>query len=70
MSKPITHMDTENYMTIHHKGMTHLDPTAHLMCFVHPFKGNDELSFIVIIAYYSVLICVQVCNWFSHLQPE
>jgi len=30
MSEPITHLDTDNYMTIHHKGTSYLDSTAHL----------------------------------------
>ena len=50
MSEPITH--TDNYMTIHHKGTSYFDPPhAYLVCFVHSFQRNDELSFIVIIAY-------------------
>jgi len=42
-------MDTDNYMTIriHHKGKSYFDSTAHLMCFVHLFKRNDELSFLI-----------------------
>jgi len=24
MSEPITHMDTDNYLTIHHKGTKHI----------------------------------------------
>ena len=35
MSEPITHIDTDNYMTIHHKGTSFFDSTAHLMCFVY-----------------------------------
>ena len=31
MIEPITHMDTDNYMTIHHKGTSYFDSTAHLM---------------------------------------
>jgi len=50
MSEPITHTDTDNCMTIHHKGTSYFDSTAHS---VHSFKGNDKLSLIVIIAYYS-----------------
>jgi len=34
MSEPITHIDTDNYMTIHHKGTSYFDSTAHLMCFL------------------------------------
>ena len=30
MSEPITHIDTDNYMTIHHKGTSYFDSTAHL----------------------------------------
>ena len=31
MSEPIiTHMDTDNYMTIHHKGKSYFDSTAYL----------------------------------------
>ena len=53
MSEPITHMDTDNYITIHRKGTSYFDPIAYLVCLVHDhsFKRNDELSFIVIIAY-------------------
>jgi len=50
MSEPIAHMDTDNYITIHRKGTSYFDPAAYLVCFVHSFKRNDELSFIVIIA--------------------
>ena len=35
MSEPITHIDTDNYMTIHHKGTSYSDSTAHLMCFAY-----------------------------------
>jgi len=38
MSEPITHIDTDNYMTIHHIGTSCFDSTAHLMCFVTPLK--------------------------------
>ena len=38
-------------MTIHHKGTSYFDSAARLMCFDHLFERNDELSFIVIIAY-------------------
>ena len=51
MSERITHMDTDNCMTIHHKGTSYFDSTAYLMCFIHSFKRNNKLSFIVIIAY-------------------
>jgi len=34
-------IDTDNYMTIHHKGTSYFDSTAHLMCFVYSFKRND-----------------------------
>jgi len=44
-------MDMDNCMTIHRKGTSYFDSTAHLMCFVHSFKRNDKLSFIVIIVY-------------------
>jgi len=37
MSEPITHMDTDNSMTIHHKETSYCDSTAHLMCFVYSF---------------------------------
>jgi len=50
MSEPITHMDTDNYIIIHHKGTCYFDSTAHLMCFVHSILRNDKLSFIVIIS--------------------
>ena len=32
VSEPITHIDTDNCMTIHHKGTSYFDSTAHLMC--------------------------------------
>ena len=51
MSEPITHMDTDNYITIHRKGTSYFDPITNYVCLVHSFKRNDELSFIVIIAY-------------------
>ena len=41
MSEPITHIDMDNCMTIHRKGTSY---------FVHSFKRNDKLSFIVIAA--------------------
>ena len=41
VSEPITHIDTDNYMTIHHKGTRYFDSTAHMMCFVYSFKRND-----------------------------
>ena len=50
-SEPITHMDTDNYIKIHRKGTSYFDPVEYLVCLVHSFKRNDELSFIVIIAY-------------------
>ena len=28
VSEPITHIDTDNYMTIHHKGTSYFDSTA------------------------------------------
>ena len=31
MSEPITHLDADNYMTIHHIGTSHFDSTAHLI---------------------------------------
>jgi len=30
MSEPITHMDTDNCMTIHHKGTSYFDSTGNL----------------------------------------
>ena len=30
MSEPITHIDMDNCMTIHHKGTSYFDSTAHL----------------------------------------
>jgi len=33
MSEPITHMETDNYMTIHHKGASYFHPTACLGVF-------------------------------------
>ena len=50
MSEPTTPLDTDNCMTIHHKGKVTLIPLQHLLCFVRSFKRNDKLSFIVIIA--------------------
>jgi len=38
MSEPITHIHTDNYMTIHHKGTGYFDSTAHLMCFFTRLK--------------------------------
>jgi len=43
-------------MTIHHKGACYFDSTAHL--------------FTPLLLTYSVIVCVQVCNLFTHLQPE
>jgi len=40
MSEPITHMDTDNYTTIHHRGTSYFHPAAHLMCFVYLFRRN------------------------------
>jgi len=33
MSEPITHMETDNYMTIHHKGASYFDPAAYFGVF-------------------------------------
>ena len=38
MSEPITHIDTDNYMTFHRKGTSYFDSTAHLMCLFTPLK--------------------------------
>jgi len=38
LSESITHIDTDNYMPIHHKGTSYFDSTAHLMCFATPLK--------------------------------
>ena len=46
MSEPITHMDTDNYMTIHHKGTCYFDSTAHLMCFVHSIIAYVQCSYV------------------------
>jgi len=63
MSEPITHLDTDNCMTIRHKGTSYFDSSTHLLCFVHSFKRNDKLSFIVIIAYnYSDVFVIQVID--------
>jgi len=68
MSEPITHLDTDNCMTIHHhKGTSYFDSTAHLMCFVHSFKRNDKLSFIVIIAYIVTCVCHSGCRWVNQV---
>jgi len=60
MSEPITHMDTDNYIAIHYKGISYFDPAAYLVCFVHSFKRNDKLSFIVIISYIQCIMCQNV----------
>ena len=60
MSESITHLDTDNYMTIHHKGTSYLDSTAHLMCFVHSFKRNDKLSLFIAYNNYSDVFVIQV----------
>jgi len=44
MSEPITHIDTDNYVTIHHKETNYSDSTAHLMCFVYSFKRNAYIQ--------------------------
>jgi len=41
MSEPITHLDTDNYMTIHRKGTSYFDPAG---CFVRLFKRNHYHS--------------------------
>ena len=61
MSEPITHMDTDNYITIHRKGTGYFDPAAYLVCFVHSFERNDELSFIVMVAYVQCNYYVSRC---------
>jgi len=38
MSEPITHMDMDNYITIHRKGTSYFDPVAYLVCLVYSFK--------------------------------
>ena len=50
MSEPITHIDTDNYMTIHHKGASYFDPAAYFGVFCSLIL-KKWLSFIVIIAY-------------------
>ena len=45
MSEPITHIDTDNRMTIHHKGTSYFDSIAHL------FTPLKKMIFIVVIAY-------------------
>ena len=52
MSEPITHIDADNYMTIHHKGTSYFDSTARLMCFVYSCK---EMM-------YEIIVYVQ-CNY-------
>ena len=39
MSEPITHMDTDNYITIHCKGTSYFDPVAYLMVLFTHLKG-------------------------------
>jgi len=51
MSEPITHMDMDNYITIHRKGTSYFDPVAYLVCLIYSFKRNDKLSSILIITY-------------------
>jgi len=53
MSEKITHIDTDNYMTIHRKGTSYFDPTAHLMCFL--FTCLKEMM-------YEIIAYVQ-CNY-------
>ena len=60
MSEPITHMDTDDYMTIHHKGTSYFDSTAHFMLLCNLFFMMNC----------HVIIRIHVCNWFTHLQPE
>jgi len=38
ISEPITRNDTDNYITIHHKGTSYFDFTVHLRCFVYSLK--------------------------------
>ena len=57
MSEPITHMDTDNHVTIHRTGTSYFDSTAHLKCSVQSFKRNDKLSFIRIIAH-NIVTCL------------
>ena len=64
MSEPITHMDTDNCMTIHRKRTSYFDCTAHLMCFVPSFKGN-KLSFIVIIVAERISARLRIEDLFS-----
>jgi len=52
-------------MTIHHKGTSYFDSTAHLMCFVHSFNRNDKLS--LIIAYIVTCVCHSGCRWVNQL---
>ena len=65
MSEPITHIDTDNYTTIHHRGTT-LIP-LHIWCVLFTRLKKWCMRLLLM---YSVIICVQVCNWFTHLQPE
>ena len=53
MSDPITHIDTDNCMTIHHKGTSYFDSTAHLMWFF--FTRLKEMM-------YEIIAYVQ-CNY-------
>ena len=61
MSEPITHIDTDNYMTIHHKGTGYFDSTE------HPFIPLKEM-----ISYHSLwllltCICHSGCRWVNQL---
>ena len=42
MSEPITHIDTDNYMTIRHKGTSYFDSTAHFMATTFIYNLNDK----------------------------
>jgi len=58
-------------MTIHHKETSYFDSAAHLTCLVHSIlKEMINYHSLWLLLTYSVIICVQVCNWFTHLQPE
>ena len=66
MSEPITHIDTDNCMTIHLKGTKLL--WFHCS-FVHSLKRNDKLSLIMIVAYNYIATCIfhSGCRWVNQL---
>ena len=61
MSEPITHIDTDNCMTIHHKGTSY---------FVHSFKRMIIYHSLWLLLIYSdtrVCVCHSGCSWVNQL---